>query len=104
MTEIDVTLHPVEPRGMRSPDPVFRLTRASSECSRLLPHPAMATRLLCWVALCLLGIGESLEMKNPYFVEIPNSDSIYVPYPVPKLCPFPQSPHMLESPRHPGTR
>ena len=42
-------------------------TRASSECSLLLHHPAMATRLLCWVALCLLGIGESPEIKNLHF-------------------------------------
>ena len=100
----DVTPHLVEPRGTRCPPLCFMPTRASSECSLLLPQAAMATRLLCWVALCLLGIGESPEIKNLHFVDILSSVSIYVPYPVPKLCPLPQSPHMLESPRHPGTR
>ena len=99
-----MSLHLVELRGTWSPPLCFMPTRASSECSLLLHHPAMATRLLCWVALCLLGIGESPEIKNLQFVHIPSSVSIYVPYPVPKLRPLPQSPHMLESPRHPGTK
>ena len=98
------TLHLVEPRGTRGPPPVLRLTGASFEWSLLLPHPAMATRLLFWVALCLLGVGESPEIKNLQFVHIPSSVYIYVPYPVPKLCPVPQSPHRLKSPRHLGTR
>ena len=57
------TLHLVEPRGTRGPPPVLRLTGASFEWSLLLPHPAMATRLLFWVALCLLGVGESQSLR-----------------------------------------
>ena len=41
-------------------------------------------------------------MKNLYFVDIPNSDSIYVPYPVPKLSSSTEPTHagVTQTPRH----
>ena len=62
----------------------------------------MATRFLCWVALCLLGVGESPEIKNLQFVHIPSSVYIYVPYPVPKLSSSrePTCAGVTQTPRH----
>lgn len=54
-----ITLHLVETRGTRTLAPLFMPIRASSEWIFLLPHAAMATRLLCCVTLCLLGVRES---------------------------------------------
>lgn len=65
------TLHFVETRGTRTPAPLSMSTRVSSGWSLLLLHPSMATKIICCVALCLLGVGESTEMNNLHYFTFP---------------------------------